>query len=73
MPVDTSAGGTALSKVGWRFSNHDCYAVIFQSSAKQFSGVRKLKDETVAVSGVLNFQKEKQHIILSDPYQIEWR
>jgi DNA/RNA endonuclease YhcR with UshA esterase domain len=71
--VSSSAGGTTFINFGGRFPNHIFYAVIFRSSAKQFSGVRKLKGKTVAVSGVLKLHKGKPQIILSDPNQIEVR
>lgn len=71
--VSASAGGTTFINFGGRFPNHIFYAVIFRSSAKHFSGVSKLRGETVAINGLLKLYKGKPQIILSDPNQIDVR
>jgi DNA/RNA endonuclease YhcR with UshA esterase domain len=68
--VSTSNGGTTFINFGGRFPNHVFYAVIFESQADRFPGVRGLEGKPVAISGTVELYKGKPQIILQSPDQI---
>lgn len=71
--VSVSSGGTIFINFGGRYPNQEFYGVIFKSNSRQFSEVRALEGQTIALSGTVQLYKGRPQIILQSPSQITLR